>query len=165
MKSKLAFSAGLTAGVIATLSAALIAEQVTGLTQFTAGSPAKAAEVNGNFAAVKTAVDDNHARITAAETKLAKFGNNPGPFADGTSLAQCTMGEIQLFAGSVAGAGAGAVRAAGQILLITQNTALFALLGNEYGGNGQTTFALPNLTDVAPNGLTYTICIQGIFPS
>ena len=33
----------------------------------------------------------------------------------------------------------------GQILPIAQNQALFALLGTTYGGNGQTTFALPNL--------------------
>lgn len=33
----------------------------------------------------------------------------------------------------------------GQILSISQNTALFSLLGTTYGGNGQTTFGLPNL--------------------
>jgi microcystin-dependent protein len=33
----------------------------------------------------------------------------------------------------------------GQILSIAQNTALFSLLGTTYGGNGQTTFALPDL--------------------
>lgn len=33
----------------------------------------------------------------------------------------------------------------GQLLSIAQNTALFALLGTTYGGNGQTTFALPDL--------------------
>jgi microcystin-dependent protein len=33
----------------------------------------------------------------------------------------------------------------GQLLPISQNTALFSLLGTIYGGNGQTTFALPNL--------------------
>ncbi|MDQ6726377.1 MAG: tail fiber protein [Actinomycetota bacterium] len=33
----------------------------------------------------------------------------------------------------------------GQILAISQNTALFSLLGTTYGGNGQTTFALPDL--------------------
>ena len=33
----------------------------------------------------------------------------------------------------------------GQILLIAQNQVLFALLGTQYGGNGQTTFALPDL--------------------
>ena len=35
--------------------------------------------------------------------------------------------------------------AQGQILSIAQNTALFSLLGTQYGGNGQTTFALPDL--------------------
>src|SRR5690242_1549148 len=34
---------------------------------------------------------------------------------------------------------------AGQIMPISQNTALFALLGTFYGGNGQSTFALPDL--------------------
>jgi microcystin-dependent protein len=33
----------------------------------------------------------------------------------------------------------------GQLIAISQNTALFSLLGTQYGGNGQTTFALPNL--------------------
>lgn len=33
----------------------------------------------------------------------------------------------------------------GQLLAISQNTALFSLLGTQYGGNGTTTFALPNL--------------------
>jgi microcystin-dependent protein len=33
----------------------------------------------------------------------------------------------------------------GQLLPISQNTALFSLLGTTYGGNGQTTFSLPNL--------------------
>jgi microcystin-dependent protein len=38
----------------------------------------------------------------------------------------------------------------GQILAISQNTALFSLLGTTYGGNGQTNFALPNLQGRAP---------------
>ncbi|HEX9994323.1 MAG TPA: tail fiber protein [Acidimicrobiales bacterium] len=38
----------------------------------------------------------------------------------------------------------------GQILSISQNTALFALIGTTYGGNGQTTFALPNLQSRVP---------------
>jgi len=38
----------------------------------------------------------------------------------------------------------------GQILPIAQNTALFSLLGTTYGGNGQTTFALPDLRGRAP---------------
>src|SRR5690348_6222988 len=39
----------------------------------------------------------------------------------------------------------------GQFLPINQNQALFSLLGTTYGGNGQTTFALPNLQGRAPN--------------
>ena len=38
----------------------------------------------------------------------------------------------------------------GQLLPINQNQALFALLGTTYGGNGQTTFALPDLRGRAP---------------
>ena len=38
----------------------------------------------------------------------------------------------------------------GQVLAISQNTALFSLFGTTYGGNGQTTFGLPNLQNSAP---------------
>ena len=38
----------------------------------------------------------------------------------------------------------------GQILSIAQNTALFSILGTTYGGNGQTTFALPDLRGRVP---------------
>ena len=41
---------------------------------------------------------------------------------------------------------------AGQLLQINQNDALFALLGTTYGGNGQTTFALPDLRGRVPIG-------------
>lgn len=51
----------------------------------------------------------------------------------------------------------------GAQLNISQNQALFALLGNTYGGDGKTTFALPQLQ--APSkGLQYIICVQGIWP-
>jgi microcystin-dependent protein len=38
----------------------------------------------------------------------------------------------------------------GQVLPISQNTALFSLLGTTYGGDGKSTFALPNLQGSAP---------------
>lgn len=41
---------------------------------------------------------------------------------------------------------------AGQLLPIAQNTALFSLLGTHYGGDGRTTFALPNLQGRVPVG-------------
>ncbi|CAF1195828.1 unnamed protein product [Rotaria sp. Silwood1] len=47
----------------------------------------------------------------------------------------------------------------GRLLSISQNTALFALIGTTYGGNGQTTFALPDLRDrvVLGSGGLFTI--------
>ena len=41
----------------------------------------------------------------------------------------------------------------GQIMPIAQNTALFSLLGTTFGGDGQTTYALPNLQGRAPVGV------------
>jgi microcystin-dependent protein len=40
----------------------------------------------------------------------------------------------------------------GQLMPISQNTALFSLLGTTYGGDGKSTFALPNLRDSTPMG-------------
>lgn len=54
----------------------------------------------------------------------------------------------------------------GQLLSIAQNQALFSLLGTTFGGNGQTTFALPNLQGAQPiPGTEYFIALQGVFPS
>ncbi|MEO7065996.1 MAG: tail fiber protein [Rhodanobacter sp.] len=52
------------------------------------------------------------------------------------------VGEIQLFGFNFAPYGWASAN--GVLLPIAQNTALFSLLGTTYGGNGQTTFALPN---------------------
>jgi len=50
-------------------------------------------------------------------------------------------------------------------LPISQQTALFSLLGTTFGGDGQTTFALPDLRGKAPiDGLAYYIAINGIYP-
>ncbi len=53
------------------------------------------------------------------------------------------LGQIELFPYTFAPRGWAFCN--GQILSIAQNTALFSLLGTTYGGNGQTTFALPDL--------------------
>ncbi|GAB3707591.1 tail fiber protein [Spirosoma flavus] len=53
------------------------------------------------------------------------------------------IAEMRLFAGNFAPRGWAFCN--GQILSIAQNTALFSLLGTTFGGNGQTTFALPDL--------------------
>jgi microcystin-dependent protein len=51
----------------------------------------------------------------------------------------------------------------GQILSISTNTALFSLLGTTYGGNGQTTFALPDLRGRVPvgSGQSFSMGMQG----
>lgn len=58
------------------------------------------------------------------------------------------MGEIRVF--SFGFAPKGWALCNGQTLPIAQNQALYALLGTTYGGNGQTTFALPNFTGRMP---------------
>lgn len=58
------------------------------------------------------------------------------------------VAEIRMFAGNFAPTGWALCD--GQLLPISQNTALFSLLGTTYGGNGQTTFGLPNLQGSVP---------------
>jgi microcystin-dependent protein len=58
------------------------------------------------------------------------------------------LGEVRVFAGSFAPAGWALCN--GQLLAISQNTALFSLLGTTYGGNGVSTFGLPDLRGRAP---------------
>jgi microcystin-dependent protein len=53
------------------------------------------------------------------------------------------VAEIRIFAGNFAPKGWALCD--GQLMPISQNTALFSLLGTTYGGNGVSTFALPNL--------------------
>ncbi len=58
------------------------------------------------------------------------------------------VAEIRIFAGNFAPKGWASCD--GQILPLSQNTALFSLLGTNYGGDGKSNFALPNLQDSAP---------------
>ena len=61
-----------------------------------------------------------------------------------TASAQDPMlGEVRIFAGNYAPRGWS--KCEGQLLAISQNSALFAILGTTYGGDGRTTFALPDL--------------------
>ena len=58
------------------------------------------------------------------------------------------IGEVRMFAGNFAPLGW--AFCSGQLLAISQNDALFALLGTTYGGDGVTTFALPDLRGRVP---------------
>lgn len=60
------------------------------------------------------------------------------------------VAEIRMFAGNFAPTGWAGCD--GQLLPISQNTALFSLLGTTYGGDGRSTFALPNLEGSAAIG-------------
>jgi len=69
------------------------------------------------------------------------------------------------FAGSFCPKGWAAMN--GQLLPINQNQALFSLIGTNYGGDGQTTFALPTAKPIfTATGAAFTQCIalQGVFP-
>lgn len=61
-----------------------------------------------------------------------------------------TVGEIRMFAGNFAPKNWAYCQ--GQIVAIQSNTALFAILGTVYGGNGTTNFGLPNMSGRTPVG-------------
>lgn len=59
------------------------------------------------------------------------------------------VGEIRMFAGNFAPRGWALCD--GQLLAVSQNDALFSLLGTIYGGDGRTTFGLPDMRGRIPN--------------
>ena len=71
-------------------------------------------------------------------------------------MAQPYVGEIRIFAGNFAPAGWSFCE--GQLMAIAENETLFQLIGTTYGGDGQSTFALPDLRGRLPihqgNGFT-----------
>lgn len=78
-----------------------------------------------------------------------------------------TIGEIRLFAGTFA-----PVTWAfcdGSLLPIPPNTALFSVIGTQFGGDGKTNFALPKLDPLPTTGpgatpVHYVICTEGLYP-
>ncbi|HPE96510.1 MAG: tail fiber protein [Chitinophagales bacterium] len=113
-------------------------------------------------------------------------------FVGGAKAQDAMLGEVRLFAGSFAPRGWAFCD--GQILNISEYSALFSIIGTYYGGDGRTTFALPDLRGAVPVGvglsngantldvgesvklgrdangvkglgMHYIICTSGIFPS
>ena len=76
-------------------------------------------------------------------------------------MAQPYVGEIRMFAGNFPPAGW--MFCEGQLLPISENETLFQLIGTTYGGDGQETFALPDLRGRVPvhNGTTQLFAIPG----
>jgi microcystin-dependent protein len=77
-------------------------------------------------------------------------------------MAQPYVGEIRMFAGNFPPAGW--MFCDGQLLPISENETLFQLIGTTYGGDGQSTFALPNLQSriplhfgAGPSGVTHPL--------
>ena len=70
------------------------------------------------------------------------------------------IGEVKYFAGNFAPRNWAFCH--GELLPIAANTALFSILGTQYGGDGRTTFALPKIEDL--NGCKAIIALEGIYP-
>lgn len=76
---------------------------------------------------------------------------------------ETTLGQIELFPYGFTPSGF--MSCEGQTLNIASYNALYSLLGTYYGGDGKTTFCLPNLlgTEPVPN-MQYYIAIEGYYP-
>lgn len=92
-------------------------------------------------------------------------------FATPAQAREGYLAEVFVFAGNFCPRGS--LPADGRLLPISQNTALFSLLGITYGGDGRTTFGLPDLRNAmvswTSNGdqipMRYCVVTEGIFPS
>ena len=122
-------------------------------------APALPAASPGSNASTIAAAPANPRRDFLARTAaalggglLALAGRPALPHGDqaqaATTAAEPFIGEIMLFAGNFAPNGWAMCN--GQLLSIAQNTALFSLIGTYYGGDGQVTFALPDLRGRVP---------------
>src|SRR4029077_17420598 len=76
-------------------------------------------------------------------------------------MAQPYVGEIRMFAGNFAPAGW--MFCEGQLIPISENEVLFNLIGTTYGGDGQSTFAVPDLRGRLPvhAGFGFVLCAHG----
>jgi len=93
---------------------------------------------------------DNHEPSLTVTYLISVQGIFPTSGGNSVDPTAQYLGEVAAFAGDFVPRGW--MEANGQLLAISQNQALFALLGTMYGGNGITTFALPDLRDRAEIG-------------
>lgn len=92
------------------------------------------------------------------QTLIATNGIFPSP---NSSSGASFIGQIANFTGNFAPGGWAAAN--GQLLSISQNTALFSVIGTTYGGDGKTTFALPDLQGRVAVGASNTVPIGTTF--
>ncbi|MEW6433250.1 MAG: tail fiber domain-containing protein [Myxococcota bacterium] len=88
-KVKTALSTALLVGATA------LASSVTIPYSFTPGSPARAADVNANFSAVKASVDDNHTRLQTAEGQVGTLQGNVTTLQGNITALQSDVGTLQ----------------------------------------------------------------------
>lgn len=105
------------------------------------------------------------ANLSALSNNLSTNGvsfTGPTTF-QGAACNNLNLGDVVL---SVNGySGGGALPADGRILPIAGYTAIFSLVGINFGGDGINNFALPDLRPFAPKGMQYSICATaGIYP-
>jgi hypothetical protein len=124
---------------------------------FANGTVADADEVNANFHAVSTFFDDFSSRFGRSPTD--PLGAQPNSAGVCTNR---TIGEAWLFVGNFEPEGT--VFAHGQILSIVTYDSLYSIVGINYGGDGLTTFGVPDMRGLEPEGLNYVICVYGLFP-
>src|SRR5205807_7094941 len=79
---------------------------------------------------------------------MRQWGAKPASQARRKSMSSPFIGEIRMFGGNFAPVGWAFCN--GALMDISQNDALFNLIGTTYGGDGQTTFALPDLQSRVP---------------
>jgi len=126
-----------------------------------AGSPTGGISVYNAGPATTDVIIDMNGYFVPVPSSV--FGSNSLIFSQASGGgATCTIGSITLNASSEYPDNY--LPADGRLLPISGNTALFSLIGVNYGGNGTSNFALPNLTSAAPNNTQYLICASGIFP-
>ena len=100
------------------------------------------------------------ANLTALSNQLGTSGYAG---ENAASSVTCMLGDIVLSVASY-GNGGSYAPADGRLLPLQSNAALFSILGKTFGGDGFTTFALPDLRAFAPAGLQYSVCVNGPFP-
>jgi len=85
--------------------------------------------------------------------------------APAASARECLIGEVGAFAADFV-----PIRwlpTDGRLMPIIGNEALYAVIGQRFGGDGKTTFALPTLPSLKPatgREITYAICVSGLVP-
>jgi hypothetical protein len=88
--------------------------------------------------------------------------SSAGAACSGEGLGQCTLSEVRQWAGNCLPKGY--AYAHGQLMPVLNNFALFSLLDIKYGGNGASTFGLPDMSGLEPAGVSYIICVEGLYP-